>query len=109
MTAATTEPMKDGKADPERAEALLGDLRHTIDNLDAVLIHALAERFRCTQQVGRLKAAHDLPAADPDREARMVERLERLSAESGLDPVFARKFMRFIVDEVIHHHRQMQK
>ena len=95
--------------DAQRAQALLGDLRRSIDNLDAVLVHTLAERFRCTQAVGRLKAEHDLPAADPDRESRMIERLERLSAESGLDPEFAKKFMRFIVDEVIHHHRQMQK
>lgn len=95
--------------DADRAEALLGDLRQTIDNLDAVLVHTLAERFRCTQTVGRLKAEHGLPAADPDREARMIERLERLSAESGLDPQFARKFMRFIVDEVIRHHHKMQK
>lgn len=101
--------MTDTTGDAERAEALLGDLRHTIDNLDAVLIHTLAERFRCTQRVGQLKATHDLPAADPNREARMIERLDRLSAESGLDPEFAKKFMRFIVDEVIHHHRQMQK
>ena len=93
----------------DRAQELLGDLRHTIDNLDAVLVHTLAERFRCTQKVGRLKAEHDLPAADPEREARMIERLERISAESGLDPEFAKKFMRFIVDEVIHHHQQMQR
>ena len=97
------------RADSDRAEALLGDLRHTIDNLDAVLVHTLAERFRCTQAVGRLKAEHGLPAADPTREARMIERLERLSAESGLDPEFARKFMRFIVDEVIRHHQQLRK
>jgi chorismate mutase len=95
-------------SDAERAQGLLGDLRRSIDNLDAVLVHTLAERFRCTQAVGRLKLKHDLPAADPEREARMIERLERLSAESGLDPVFARKFMRFIVDEVIRHHRQLQ-
>lgn len=92
-----------------RAEAILADLRQTIDNLDAVLVHTLAERFRCTQKVGMLKAKHTLPAADPDREARMIERLDRLSAESGLDPDFAKKFMRFIVDEVIHHHKKMQK
>lgn len=98
-----------GISDSTRAEALLADLRQTIDNLDAVLVHTLAERFRCTQKVGQLKAKHSLPAADPDREARMIERLERLSAESGLDPDFAKKFMRFIVDEVIHHHKQMQK
>lgn len=98
-----------GCSDSARAEAVLADLRQTIDNLDAVLVHTLAERFRCTQKVGLLKAEHKLPAADPDREARMIERLEHLSTDSGLDPEFARKFMRFIVDEVIHHHRQMQK
>ena len=96
-------------SDAARAQAILADLRHTIDNLDAVLVHTLAERFRCTQKVGCLKAEHDLPAADPDREARMIQRLERLSADSGLDPEFAKKFMRFIVDEVIRHHQQMQK
>lgn len=101
--------MSDTATDADRAQALLGELRRSIDNLDAVLVHTLAERFRCTQAVGRLKAQHDLPAADPDREARMIQRLERLSADSGLDPEFAKKFMRFIVDEVIRHHQQMQK
>jgi chorismate mutase len=95
--------------DATRAQALLADLRHSIDNLDAILVHTLAERFRCTQTVGRLKAEHGLPPADPAREAVQIARLERLSEESGLDPEFARKFMRFIVDEVIHHHEKLRK
>lgn len=93
----------------ERAQTVLADLRKSIDNLDAVLVHTLAERFRCTQTVGRLKAEHDLPPADPAREERQIDRLEGMCAESGLDPEFARKFMRFIVDEVIRHHREFQK
>jgi len=94
--------------DADRAQEVLADLRQSIDNLDAVLVHTLAERFRCTQTVGRLKAEHDLPPADPAREERQIERLERMCAESGLDPEFAKKFMRFIIDEVIRHHKQMQ-
>ena len=92
-----------------RAAEILKEHRQSIDRLDAILVFALAERFKHTQAVGRLKATHDLPPADPAREARQIERLERMCAESGLDPVFARKFMRFIIDEVIRHHNQFQK
>ena len=94
--------------DAARARAVLGELRRSIDNLDAILVHTLAERFRCTQEVGKLKAAHDLPPADPAREAAQVERLRRMAAESGLDPEFAEKFLAFIIQEVIRHHERMR-
>lgn len=81
--------------------------RKTIDNLDAALVHILAERFRCTQQVGLLKAERHLPPSDPAREERQVARLRRLASESDLDPVFAEKFLKFIVAEVIHHHERI--
>ncbi|WP_460998512.1 chorismate mutase [Trueperella pyogenes] len=81
--------------------------RRTIDNLDAALVHILAERFRCTQQVGVLKAQNNLPPSDPAREDRQVERLRRLAEESDLDPVFAEKFLKFIVAEVIRHHERI--
>jgi len=44
-------------------------LRASIDNIDAALIYMLAERFRCTQQVGELKATNAMPPSDPAREA----------------------------------------
>jgi chorismate mutase len=91
-----------------RARVVLGELRRSIDNLDAILVHTLAERFRCTQEVGKLKAAHDLPPADPAREAAQVERLRRMASESGLDPEFAEKFLAFIIQEVIRHHERMR-
>jgi chorismate mutase len=82
----------------------LARLRASIDNIDAALVHLLAERFKFTQAVGHLKAGAGLPPADPEREAEQIGRLRRLAVESGLDPVFAEKFLTFIVAEVIRHH-----
>jgi chorismate mutase len=92
-----------------RAAALLADHRQSIDRLDAILVYTLAERFKHTQQVGRLKAEHQLPPSDPAREAAQIDRLERLAVEAGLDPEFARKFLNFIISEVIRHHEKLQK
>jgi chorismate mutase len=92
----------------EDVRAELDDMRSSIDNIDAALVHLLAERFKCTQRVGRLKATHDLPASDPDREARQIERLRSLAVESDLDPAFAEKFLTFIIDEVIRHHEAIR-
>lgn len=92
-----------------RAAELLAEHRASIDRLDAVLVFTLAERFKHTQSVGRLKAQHDLPPSDPAREAQQIARLERLAAEADLDPAFARKFLNFVISEVIRHHEQFQK
>ena len=79
-------------------------LRGAIDNMDAALIHLLAERFRITREVGRLKAERGLPPADPAREAEQIARLRQLAIESNLDPEFAQKVIPFIVAEVVRHH-----
>jgi len=91
-----------------RAAELLKEHRQSIDRLDAILVYTLAERFKHTQSVGRLKAEHELPPSDPAREARQIARLEQLSAEADLDPEFAKKFLAFIISEVIRHHEKFQ-
>ncbi len=92
-------------ADQITAQEELARYRASIDNFDAALIHILAERFRKTKQVGELKAKHDLPPADPKREEEQLIRLRKLAELSDLDPEFAEKFMAFIVNEVIRHHK----
>ncbi len=89
--------------DPKIREELSG-YRQSIDNIDAALVHMLAERFRCTKAVGVLKAQHDLPPADLAREEYQIERLRRLANDANLDPDFAEKFLNFIIKEVIRHH-----
>ncbi len=92
----------------EKAAELLKEHRASIDRLDAILVYTLGERFKHTQAVGKLKAAHDLPPSDPTREASQIDRLERLAREADLDPEFAKKFLNFIISEVIQHHKQHQ-
>jgi len=92
-----------------RAAALLKEHRESIDRLDAILIYTLGERFKHTQAVGKLKAQHDLPPSDPAREAAQIGRLEDLARRANLDPEFAKKFLNFIIAEVIQHHKKHQE
>ena len=87
----------------------LAAYRKSIDNIDAALIHILAERFRITQAVGEYKAKAQLPPADPAREAAQIQRLRSLAEESQLDPEFSEKFIRFVIDEVIRHHEKARQ
>ncbi|KQI68338.1 chorismate mutase [Loktanella sp. DSM 29012] len=89
-----------------RAAEVLKEHRASIDRLDAILVYTLGERFKHTQAVGALKAAHDLPPSDPTREATQIARLTDLAKRADLDPEFAKKFLNFIIQEVIHHHEQ---
>ncbi|GAA3493505.1 chorismate mutase [Streptomyces prasinosporus] len=102
----TTSNTGTGDVDPAVREEL-ARLRDSIDNIDAAVVHMLAERFKCTQQVGRLKAEHRLPPADPAREARQIARLRALAENAKLDPAFAEKFLNFIIAEVIRHHEHI--
>ncbi len=95
--------MTSAESTPER----LADYRSSIDNIDAALVHLLAERFKITQAVGRFKADTGMPPSDPVREEQQIARLRALAEQSGLDPAFTEKFLRFIVDEVIRHHRRI--
>lgn len=85
------------------------ELRASIDNFDAALVHILAERFRVTKAVGELKATHEFPPSDPKREGEQIDRLRRLAERSNLDPDFAEKFLEFIIKEVIQHHKQARR
>ena len=87
-----------------RAAEVLASHRASIDRLDAILVYTLGERFKHTQEVGRLKAAHGLPPSDSAREAQQIARLERLAVEADLDPELAKEFLAFIISKVIRHH-----
>ncbi|MET4921540.1 chorismate mutase [Streptomyces sp. PSRA5] len=100
----TSDKDDDGGGIDRSVQDELDRLRGSIDNIDAAVVHMLAERFKCTQQVGVLKAAHHLPPADPARESRQITRLRQLAESARLDPAFAEKLLNFIIAEVIRHH-----
>ena len=93
----------------EDVDPTLAGYRKSIDNIDAALIHMLAERFRITQAVGAYKARAKMPPADPAREQRQIARLRALAEDADLDPEFSEKFIRFVIDEVIRHHQTHHK
>ena len=105
----TVEPTARDECAIPRHQPQLAIFRKSIDNIDAAIIHMLAERFRITQAVGEYKAKVTLPPADPGREKRQIERLRALSEAADLDPEFSEKFLRFIIDEVIRHHESARQ
>ncbi|WP_375428641.1 chorismate mutase [uncultured Sphingomonas sp.] len=90
------------------SDEVLRGYRRSIDNIDAALVHLLAERFKVTQAVGRHKHEAGLAPADPGREEAQIARLRRLAEEAELDPAFSEAFLRFIIEEVIRHHERMR-
>jgi len=62
----------------------LTDLRRQIDRLDGALVYLLAERFACTEEIGRIKSDARLPALDRTREAQQKKRLAGIADEAGL-------------------------
>ena len=101
--------MSSERIDPPRTDELgetLESYRSSIDNIDAAIIHLLAERFKITRRVGEYKRVHELPAADPEREDRQIARLRALAQEADLDPAFGEAVIRFIISEVIRHHEK---
>ena len=93
--------------DPTQNPVIRGEilsLRSSIDNVDAALMHLLAERFKFTQRVGELKAQGGVAAADPARDRQQIETLARIAQAAGLDPAFAEQFRAFIVQEVVRRH-----
>jgi chorismate mutase len=101
--------MSEANPNSAPADPVLASFRASIDNIDAALIHMLAERFRITKAVGAYKADNHLPASDPGREDRQIARLRKLAEEAQLDPDFGEKFIRFVIDEVIRHHEQAKE
>jgi chorismate mutase len=87
----------------------LRDLRDSIDDIDTAIVRLLAERFRCTDTIGKLKAQHDLPSPDPGTKAEQVVRLRHHAALGKLDPDVADKFLAVVSHELIRRYELLSR
>ena len=60
-------------------------LRASIDNIDAAVVHMLAERFKATKAVGELKAANNLISNNP----KLFEKRRTRGARNARSPACA--------------------
>jgi chorismate mutase len=82
-------------------------LRREIDAVDERFVELLAERFRITRRVGRIKAERGLPAQDAIREAEIDAKVRRLAAEYDLDESLVSDVLRAVIDRVVAEHREL--
>lgn len=72
----------------------------SIDNMDASIIRMLAERFRCTQKVGVLKARHTLPPSAPTERRSKSPVSATLRLLLNLIQSLPKSFLAFVIREV---------
>ena len=89
------------------AQSQLATYRQVIDSFDNALVYILAERFRCTDEVGLLKAKNNFPPVDSDRETRQLSRLRQSALDSNVDPDLVESLMKSIMKEVVLRHGQI--
>lgn len=84
-------------------------LRQKIDEIDEKWIRLLAERFAVTAEVGKIKAAQDLPSVDKNREAAQMERMRKLAETYSADPRLIENILRLIINETVKRHDALKK
>lgn len=84
-------------------------LRRQIDAVDERFVELLAERFRITRRVGRIKSERGLPAQDAIREAQIDAKVRRLAADHELDEGLVSDVLRAVIDRVVAEHRELHR
>jgi chorismate mutase/prephenate dehydratase len=77
----------------------LAQLRKRLDDIDAVIVSALAERAHLSREIAALKATGGEPVRDVDRETALLQHRSSYGERLGLDPVFVRRLFREIIDD----------
>jgi chorismate mutase len=87
-----------GEQERPRAEQELAAWRTRIDVIDGQLMRLLNSRSACAVEIGRVKRRLGLPVYSPEREAAVLERVERENP-GPLEPLAVRRVFERIIDE----------
>ena len=74
------------------------DWRARIDEIDKKLVDMLNERFKCTNEIGKIKHAMNMRVYDPDREQAILARI-REHNQGPLDDQAIQRLFERIFDE----------
>lgn len=83
--------------------------RRQLDEINFKLLELFAQRFDVTHKIGLLKRDQDLPALDPDRERRVLEKTAQDAIALGLDPDFAQEIMRITMRQTVQEHIKIRQ
>ncbi len=85
-------------AEPEDVKREMEAWRRRIDGIDEQLMRLLNSRSACAVEIGRLKRQLGLPVYSPEREAWILERVERENP-GPLDAGAMRRVFERVIDE----------
>ncbi|HIE22749.1 MAG TPA: chorismate mutase [Candidatus Korarchaeota archaeon] len=75
----------------------LEDLRRRINEVDARIVEALAERVRIVKLIREIKEKEKKPLLDSAREKEVIEKVRRRAEMLSLDPELAETIFRVII------------
>lgn len=87
------------QTDQARLDALLGDARAEIDNIDAEILRLLAKRRKVVDGVAEVKKTHGLPIYHPAREENLITQRRKSAEALGLDPNTVEDMFRTVLRE----------
>jgi chorismate mutase len=82
---------------PDESTPALDALRRQLAEVDARLVHLLAERLDLARRIGEAKRAAGLPLVHPDREAAVLDRASALARVHSLDETAMRELFARVI------------
>ena len=76
----------------------LGQYRKQVDQIDELILKALAERVKMCRAIGLVKKKRGMPVRDVSRENEVYKSVKEKSVEFGLDPLQVEAVFREIVN-----------